>query len=250
MIKNPVIIVVMLLLSACVTTEQSQQKQQESGFKIVDAGKNQSGDPRDCKEMVTIFVGAHDSVMSELGGIKSANKQVVTDLTEIKNELGSVKATGAKALETAQKSLQIIEEMSKVQGTGEITTFFSTNSATIEKNSLEFQRLVHFADFLSRESRGRKIIFLSIGSASAKGKGKTNLRLAKKRSETPLDILDKYLVNIPHEFYKVYGTGDLYSPKGVKMKEHERYQHTRIIALFDTAQAPKVNEEANAASNR
>jgi len=70
------------------------------------------------------------------------------------------------------------------------------------------------------------------------------MKLAKKRSEAPLDILDKYLINIPHEFYKVYGTGDLHSPKNVKMKENQRYQHTRIIALFDTAQAPKVNEEA------
>ena len=238
-------IIVLLVLTGCATTEQSQQKQQESGFRIVDFGKNQQGgDSLDSKDMVTIFVDAHANVMNELGDIKTSNRQVISDLGEIKGELGDIKATGRQSLETAQQSLQIIEEMSKRQGTGEITTFFPTNSATIDKSSLEFQRLVNFADFLSRESKGRKIILLSIGSASAIGKSKVNLKLAKKRSETPLDILDKYLVNIPHEFYKVYGTGDLYSPKGIKMKEHQRYQHTRIIALFDTSQAPSLEAEA------
>jgi hypothetical protein len=36
----------------------------------------------------------------------------------------------------------------------------------------------------------------------------------------------------------VYGTGDLYSPKGVKLKEHERYQHARVIAVFAGDQLP------------
>ena len=182
------------------------------------------------------FVEAHDQVMGGIGDIKASNQKMQGDLTEIK-------ATNQKALETAQKSLQIIEDMAAKQGTGEITLFFPTSGSTISKGSLEYDRLVRFADFLSRESRGRKIIFLSIGSASATGHHQTNMKLAKKRSEAPLDILDKYLINIPHEFYKVYGTGDLHSPKNVKMKENQRYQHTRVIALFDISQAPKVNEE-------
>ena len=31
--------------------------------------------------------------------------------------------------------------------------------------------------------------------------------------------------------------------KGVSKKEHERYQHTRLIALYDTNLAPSLPEE-------
>jgi hypothetical protein len=251
--KLTVVVVALLVIAGCTSTGHNEHK---GGFRIVGAGQNQ-GDVTSPNDMVTIFVGAHDTMISELGNIKSSNRQVITDLEGIKTsnqqvmgELGEIKTTGRQALETAQRSLQMIEEISKRQGTGEITIFFPVRSAAIDKESLEFERLVHFADFLSRESRGRKIIFLSIGSASSTGKKKTNMKLAKKRSETPLDILDKYLVNIPHEFHKVYGTGDMYSPKGVRLKEHQRYQHTRIIALFDTSQSPPINAEAKLSSNR
>lgn len=182
------------------------------------------------------FMTAHEAVMGGIGELKESNQRVQSDLREIK-------ATNQKALDTAQRSLLKIEEMASRQGTGELTVFFPVNSATIEVRSLEFERLVRFADFLSRESRGRKLSILSIGSASATGNRKTNLKLAQKRSEVPLEILDKYLINIPHEFYKVYGTGDLYSPQNVKLKEHQRYQHTRIIALFDLSLAPRINAE-------
>ena len=240
-----------LIASIATGCAASGQNLQESGFRIVDAGQSpKASQTKSPNDMVTIFVDAHDSVMNELGEIKSSNRQVMSELGEIKEsnrqvvgELAEIKSTGKQALDIAQRSLQIIEEMSKRQGTGEITIFFPNQSAVIDKKTIEFERLVHFADFLSRESRGRKIILLSIGSASSTGSKKVNLKLAKKRSQTPLDILDKYLVNIPHVFHKVYGTGDMFSPKGVRMKEHQRYQHTRIIALFDTSQSPTVNEE-------
>ena len=183
--------------------------------------------------MVKTFVGAHEAVKKDLEGIKDTNQKVTKDLREIK-------ATEQQVLGTARETLRTVEEMSRRQGTGEITLFFPTKSATIPKG--EYDRLVQFIDFLSRESRGRKIILLSIGSSSAFGSKKINLNLAKKRSEAPLAVLDKYLVNIPHEYYKVHGTGDLYSPKGVSKGKHQQYQHARIIALFDTAQAPSFNE--------
>ena len=209
------------------------------------------GETKDANVTVRRFIAAHEAVMVRLGEVKAADKEMQSDLGEIKagsksvqSDLGEIKAADQAALETARRSLQKIEEMSAGQGTGELTVFFPLGSAALEKGSLEYERLVHFADFLARESRGRKVIFLSIGSASGLGSKKKNLKLAEKRAEKPLEVLDKYLVNIPHEFYKVYGTGDLHSPKKAKMKEHQRYQHARIIALFDTAQAPKVNEPA------
>jgi outer membrane protein OmpA-like peptidoglycan-associated protein len=163
-------------------------------------------------------------------------KRFVDSHNAVLKELQEIKATSQQTLETAQRSLALLEEMSRRHGTGEITVFFPVGGTTFSHE--EKDRLVHFADFLSREARGRKILLVSIGSASAFGDQKFNLRLAEKRAGAPIDVMDKYLVNIPHEFHKVYGTGDLYSPKGVKMKEHERYQHARVIAVFDSGQLP------------
>ena len=173
--------------------------------------------------------------MGSLGEIKSANKKLQSDVD-------TIKSSNQKTLENSQRSLQILEEMSKRQGTGELTVFFPVGSADLPKGGLEYDRLVRFSDFVARESRGRKIILLSIGSASALGNQKGNLNLAKKRSEIPLDIMNQYLVNAPHEFHKVFGTGDEHSPKGVKLKEHQRYQHTRIIAVFDKDQVPNFDQ--------
>lgn len=271
------IVIIACVLAGCATAGNNQQ---ESGSGVIGAAQTQKEEAKNPKNMVTVFVDAHDKamgdvkssnsqvmsglgdvkatnqqVMSGLGDVRTSNQQVISGLSDLKasnqqviSELRDVEIMSKQALETAQRSLQNIEEMSKRQGTGEITIFFPNNSAVIDKKTIEFDRLVNFADFLSRESKGRKIIFLSIGSASTTGRNEANLKLAKKRSETPLDILDMYLVNIPHEFHKVYGTGDRFSPKGVATKEHQRYQHTRIIALFDTSQAPALNEEAKAIS--
>lgn len=180
------------------------------------------------------FVAAHTDVMDGIGAIKTSNQNIQSDLD-------AIKTTHQKALETAQRTLQVFEDMASQQGTGEISIFFENGSANLEKSALDYQRLVHFADFLARESRGRKVILLSIGRSSAFGDKKVNMALAKKRSEVPLDILDKYLINTPHEFHKVFGAGDLNSPKDVKMKEHQRYQHTRIIAVFGKEKAASIS---------
>lgn len=180
------------------------------------------------------FVAAHNDVMDGIAAIKTGNQTMQSDLD-------AIKTTNQKALGTAQRTLQAFEEMASQQGTGEISIFFHNGSTNLERSALEYERLVRFADFLARESRGRKVILLSIGRASAFGDHKVNLALAKKRSEVPLDIMNKYLINTPHEFHKVSGTGDLNSPKGVKMKEHQRYQHTRIIAVFGKEKAASIS---------
>ena len=180
------------------------------------------------------FVAAHADVMDGLAAVKSSSQSIQSDLEAIKH-------TNQKALETAQRTLQAFEDMASQQGTGEISIFFQNGSASLEKSALDYERLVHFADFLARESRGRKVILLSIGRASAFGDTKVNAALAKKRAEVPLDILAKYLINTPHEFHKVASTGDLNSPKDVKMKEHQRYQHTRVIAVFGKEKAASIS---------
>lgn len=220
------------MLIGCGTTSQAPV---DDG---VGAANAQKAPLPDGNLAVRQFVSAHAEVMGGIADIKTANQGMKSDLDAIKD-------SSQKSLETAQRSLQTIEEMASRQGTGEISVFFPKGSAHLEGGAMERDRLVRFADFLARESRGRKVILLSIGSASAFGNPKVNLDLAKKRSEVPLDIMDKYLVNVPHEFYKVFGNGDLNSPKDVKMKEHRRYQHTRVIAVFDKEQVANINQVAS-----
>jgi len=218
------------LLFGCGTTAQTSMDGS--------AANAQKAPSPDANVAVRQFVSAHAEVMGGIADIKSANQGM-------KSDLDAIKKSSQQSLETAQRSLKVLEEMANHQGTGEISVFFPNGSAHMERGVVEHDRLVRFADFLARESRGRKVILVSIGSASAYGNQKVNLDLAKKRSEVPLDIMDKYLVNVPHEFHKVFGNGDLNSPKDVKMKEHQRYQHTRVIAVFDKEQVANINQVAS-----
>jgi hypothetical protein len=79
-----------------------------------------------------------------------------------------------------------------------------------------------------------------IGSASATGSMSINEKLSRERSQAPEPIINQYLVNVPHQFYKVYGLGDLYAPKNVSLREDLDYQNVRIIAVYDTNQIPAL----------
>ena len=146
-------------------------------------------------------------------------------------------------LATARQALGLLENMAEQQGTGEITLFFATGSARLAKGSLEYNRLVRFVDYLSREAKGRDLHLVLVGSASATGNPKRNLKLSRRRAQTPVDIIDKYLVNVPHDYYKVYGLGDMYSPQKAAKKVHLRYQNVRLIAVYATDKLPKLPDE-------
>jgi len=83
-------------------------------------------------------------------------------------------------------------------------------------------------------------LLVVIGSASATGNMSINQKLSRERSEAPEPIIDQYLVNDPHQFFKVYAIGDMYSPKNVSLQEDQRYQNVRIIAVYDTNQIPTL----------
>ena len=214
--------------------------------------------------LADIFVNSHNMAMAEFSklldsqeSIKAAQEllkgptlRIEESTQQLKETTQQLKETNQQILEmaqrhqkTAQMTLQKIEDLSRNQGTGQITLFYPVGVSKLKATSVDFDRLVRFIDFLSRECKGRKILFVSLGSASAFGPQKVNRKLAKERAEFPQGPIDKYLVNTPHEYYKVYGTGDLYSPKGISKKEHERYQHTRLIALYDMDQIPKLPDE-------
>ena len=184
-----------------------------------------------------------DTLKQSAQRLEESTKRIEETTGQIRKDAEASQRSSQKNSETAQKALQIIEQLSRKQGTGEITIFFPTSASRVKRGSLEYERLVRFIDYLSRESRGRKVLFISIGSASASGDKNINSKLAMNRSEFPVKVIDKYLVNIPHEFYKVYGTGDIYSPKGIAKKEHHKYQHTRLIAIYETDLAPELPEE-------
>jgi hypothetical protein len=199
--------------------------------------------------LAQIFVESHNMAMNEFSKVQESMTVLKGSSQRLEEAAQQLKEANRESLEmarehqkTAQTTLKKIEELSRNQGTGEITLFYPAGTGRLKANSPEFNRLVQFVDYLGRECKGRKILFVSLGSASAFGSKKVNNKLAKDRAEFPQSAIDKYLVNSPHEYYKVYGTGDLYSPKGISKKEHERYQHTRLIAFYETDQLPKIPE--------
>jgi hypothetical protein len=107
-----------------------------------------------------------------------------------------------------------------------------------ERRMQPIVRKVLGLNYISRESRGREVLFVLIGSASATGSMQTNERLSRERSQAPEPIIDQYLVNVPHKYIKVYGLGDMLSPKGATLTVDQRYQNVRIVAVYQTDQVP------------
>ncbi len=170
--------------------------------------------------------------------VVNANNNTMKQFDAENGRLDKLQAAENKDYQTAQKALAQLEQMSNQQGTGQITLFFKTGSTEIDQ--FQLQRLVNFLDYLSRDSRGRTVILVSIGSASAIGNPQFNKKLSMERSEAPLPVINQYLVNVPHKFYKVTGIGDMYAPKNASVQVEDRYQSVRIIAAYSTSNLPTV----------
>src|SRR5262245_32656320 len=145
----------------------------------------------------TTFGGASGRQASELAQI------VVDSNNNNMRDYQQLQATESKNLQTSQQALAMLEQLSNEQGTGQITLFFPTGSASLGSSGLQYDRLVNFLDYISRDSRGRKVLFIMIGSASATGSLAINEKLSRERSQAPEPIINQYLVNVPHQFYKV-----------------------------------------------
>ncbi|MBA4418673.1 MAG: hypothetical protein C0392_12310 [Syntrophus sp. (in: bacteria)] len=217
------------LIGGCATQPQTVSMQTSGGQQQVTVPKSTwtgaaSGAQAD--ELAREIVDANNNSMKEFDKLQG-------HLNKEDKRLAELQATENRA----QQSLEKLEKLSNEQGSGQITLFFKTGSHTLEQ--AETQRLVTFLDYLSRSSHGRKVILLSIGSASAIGTAQANKKLSIARSEAPLPAIDKYLVNIPHTFYKVTGIGDMYAPKGASLQVEHRYQNVRIVAVYDASALPK-----------
>ena len=145
-----------------------------------------------------------------------------------------MQASEKQELQTSEQALAKLEQLSEQQGSGQITLFFKEGSAKLDHE--QEQRLIRLLDYLSRESRGRTVTLVSIGGASAIGPASINRKLSVERSQAPLSLIEQYLVNTPHEFFKVSAVGDMYAPKNAPIDVEKRYQNVRIIAAYDKAQ--------------
>lgn len=165
-------------------------------------------------------------------------KEVADTNNNAMQQFGKVENMQNQELQNSQAALAKLEQLSEQQGSGQITLFFKEGSTKLDKE--QEGRLIRFLDYLSREARGRKVILVSVGSASAIGSASVNQKLSMERSQAPLATIDQYLVNIPHQYYKVSAVGDMYAPKGASMQVEQRYQNVRIIAAYDKSQLGNV----------
>ncbi len=225
MVRGILGVVIGAMLGACAQPPPQQLSMQQPDERPAQAVTFPNG---------TVFGGASNKQASSLAQI------MVDSNNNNMQEFGQLESGQARNLQTSQQALRMLEQLSQQQGTGEVTLFFPTGSATLPSSGLQYQRLVNFLDYLSRNSRGRKIIFVMIGSASATGSMSINEKLSRERSEAPEPVIDQYLVDVPHQFYKVYGIGDIYSPRYVTLQEDQRYQNVRIIAVYETDQIPRL----------
>ena len=216
------------LLGGCATPQETMTMQQPGG------------PPQQVAMPKSMWTGAASGVEADALAreVVDANNNTMKQFDAENGRLDKLQAAENKDYQTAQQALAKLEQLSNLQGTGQITLFFKTDS--IELDAFQYQRLVNFLDYLSRESRGRTVILVSIGSASAIGSPQVNKKLSIERSESPLPIINQYLVNVPHNFYKVTGIGDMYAPKNASLQVEHRYQSVRIIAVYDASKLPPV----------
>jgi outer membrane protein OmpA-like peptidoglycan-associated protein len=165
--------------------------------------------------------------------VADGNTNAMTQFDKLGGDMNKMQATGNQELQNSQQALIKLEQLSDSQGSGQVTLFFAEGSARL--NDEQQQRLISFLDYISRDSRGRKVILVSVGSASAVGPASINRKLSLERAESPVPVIEQYLVNTPHTFYKVSSVGDMYAPRNASQQVEQRYQNVRIVAAYDQA---------------
>ncbi len=159
------------------------------------------------------------------------NANAMAQFDKLNGNMNRMQATETQQLQASQEALTKLEQLSDSQGSGQLTLFFGEGSARLDQE--QQQRLIQFLDYIARDNRGRKVILVSVGSASALGPAAVNRKLSIMRSMSPLGVIEQYLVNTPHEFYKVSSVGDMYAPKNASAGVEQRYQNVRIIAAYN-----------------
>lgn len=243
-VRGILCLAVVALLGGCAGQPQNYYMSQPGGGQQTVTFSNGTmfggASGQQASSLAKIVVDSNNNNMKDYEALQATSNKNLQETQEALQMLQRQEAMGSKNLQTSQHALQVLEHLSQQQGTGEITLFFATGSATLPQGGMQYQRLINFVDYLSRMSRGRKILFVMIGSASAIGNMSANQRLSQERAQAPEPAIDQYLVNVPHQFFKVHGIGDVYSPKNVSMPQELRYQNVRIIAVYETDQIPAL----------
>jgi len=165
--------------------------------------------------------------------IQDSNNNVMTAYDRVNGQMNNLQASETKDLQTSEQALAKLEQLSNQQGSGQITLFFAEGSSTLSAE--QSQRLIAFLDYISRDAHGRKVILVSLGSASAVGNPAFNKKLSVERGQAPIPVINQYLVNISHQVFKVSGVGEMYAPKRASAQVDARYQSVQIIAAYDKA---------------
>jgi outer membrane protein OmpA-like peptidoglycan-associated protein len=163
--------------------------------------------------------------------IQDSNNNVMVAYDRVNGKMDNLQASENKDLQTSEQALAKLEQLSNQQGSGQITLFFAEGSSTL--NPEQSQRLIGFLDYISRDAHGRKVIIVTIGSASSVGNPAFNKKLSVERGQAPVPLIEQYLVNIPHKVFKVSGVGAMYAPKRASAQVDARYQSVQIIAAYD-----------------
>ena len=165
--------------------------------------------------------------------IQDSNNNVMAAYDRVNGKMDNLQVSENKDLQTSEQALIKLQQLSNQQGSGQITLFFAEGSSTL--NGEQSQRLIGFLDYISRDAHGRKVILVTVGSASSVGNPAVNKKLSVERGQAPVPVINQYLVNIPHQIFKISGVGEKYAPKRASAQVDARYQSDQIIAAYDKA---------------
>jgi len=141
-------------------------------------------------------------------------------------------------MKTARKIIELLQKRSQSIGPGYITVQFPKGSSQLFSNSFELERLKVFLRYISKDSHGRKVDFILVGTEPFQMSGsKIGMGiLAKKRVESIIQIVNRNLANIPHKFYKAYCSGDILNLN--HEKKGEPSHNVYVVAIYDGTMGP------------
>ncbi len=136
-------------------------------------------------------------------------------------------------MKTARKIFGLIQKRSQAIGPGYITVQFPKGTGQLFSNSFELERLKVFLRYISKDSHGRKVDFILVGTEPLQISGsKIGVGiLAKKRVESIVQIINRNLANIPHRFCKAYCNGDILDL--TNDKEGEPSHNVYVVAVYN-----------------
>lgn len=141
-------------------------------------------------------------------------------------------------LEESQRMLKILLRASRkkaVESMDEITLFFDKGASSLGYNGPN--RLIGFIDHMVRKSEGRKIFFVCIGHSSEIRGKKNDIVLAIDRAKAPVRVIEKYLVNVPHEIVSTFAV----EPRAkITVGNADKYQNVQVVAGFTREKLPML----------